>query len=75
MLELEIPPDDIYSLNNRFCLIYHLAKECPLRRANTTPVLAGLAEVRSSLTTRVTSAPPKLSQVPDVTQQQTNHVS
>jgi len=63
--------------DDKFCLIYHLSKDCPLRRANTTP--AGLGQLGTSLTgcltTRVTSAPPKLSQVPDVTQQlQANNV-
>ena len=69
-------PSEILSpIITRFCLIYHLAKECPLRRANTTPALAGLAGLGTTTTTRVTSAPPKLTQVPDVTQQQANNVS
>jgi len=63
--------------DDKFCLIYHLAKECPLRRVNTTP--AGLGQAGSSLTSRVTSAPPKLSQsqsqCPDVTQQKTQVIS
>ena len=78
----------------RFCLIYHLSKECALRRANTTPAgktngslqnlspsgntlitfqysILGLSSFGSSGgSSRVTSAPPKLTQVPDVTQQQ-----
>ena len=77
----------------RFCLIYHLSKECALRRANTTPAgktngslqnlspsgntlitfqysILGLSSFGSSGgSSRVTSAPPKLTQVPDVTQQ------
>jgi len=55
--------------DDKFCLIYHLSKECPLKRANTTP--AGLGSLGVSLQgNRVTSAPPKLSQqVPDVTHQ------
>merc|ERR1719500_1231451 len=55
--------------DDKFCLIYHLSKECALRRANTTP--AGLSTFGSSgVNNRVTSAPPKLTQVPDVTQSQ-----
>ena len=43
--------------------MYHLAKDSPLRRAHTTPDCLG-----SSLSARVASAPPQLSQQPpDVT--------
>jgi len=49
--------------DDKFCLIYHLSKECALRRANTTPAgLGQLGETPGGGGTRVTSAPPKLSQ-------------
>lgn len=56
---------NIQNKDDKFCLIYHLAKECPLRRANTTPACLG-----STITNRVASAPPQLSEEPDLTQQQ-----
>merc|ERR1712013_150940 len=83
---------NIHNKDDKFCLIYHLSKECPLKRAHTTPAGLGILPTpdcshktnskqdcqttnpghppqmtRPSITNRINSAPPQLS---DTTQQQ-----
>jgi len=55
---------NIHNKDDKFCLIYHLSKECALKRVNTTPDCLG-----STVTQRGNSAPPLLTEGPDVTHQ------